>query len=84
MVTQTTETELFINKDGYIRVKEIPVFTDDSGQKHYGLPHSRVIPPGRDVSPETQEIRDIAAVVHTPERVSRAQSRRNANAGPTP
>lgn len=59
-----------ILRDGQIQLREEKIIIDQDGNEHVIGFHRRVIDVGDDVSGEDQIVKDIAANLHTPERIA--------------
>lgn len=70
MITKETSYEkIEVFPDGSIRVSEMTTFTEDGVVIANIATRRKMIPPGEDVTKEIQDVKDIAATVHTQAKI---------------
>ena len=72
-ITKRFEYDVQVLPDGRLQHREITIIEED-GVELSRKNHRKVIEVGADVSGEDQLTRDIAASVHTPERIAARQA----------
>ena len=72
-----------ITENGHVQVRKATRILED-GKVISSSFHRHVVAPGDDVSNEDDKVKNIAAVVHTPEVIANYQAQQNANENAEP
>jgi hypothetical protein len=68
-LTERKEVDLTVKNDGRLEVREDTIIERD-GVVISRIPHRKVIDVGDDVINEQPMVKEIASIIHTPERIS--------------